>query len=503
MKRKITNRAEYRALLASLYLENFYYFLPLAHAIVTPGTDFVDAVHARAIATAAEKVVRGESRRLLISVPPRHFKSFIGSVALVAWALAVDPTLRIICASYGDDLAKEFAIKTRDIMASEEYGRLFPQTVLDQTLQSNLRTTAKGYRMATSVKGTVTGRGADLIIVDDPLKALEGMNSAVARDTVYEWVTGSLMSRFDKPAAGRMIVIMQRLHQDDLIGRLLDDGGWEYLELPSRADRRIELDIGEEKPVVLYAGDLLFSERFDEAVLKEKEQEAGERLFSAQYLQRPIPDGGAVVKLDWFPRYDVEDIQSFDRIIQSWDTASSIDANRDYSVCTTWGIRGTSLYLIDVYRARLTVLELLHKVVWLKGHFGASYAIIETGNGTPLLQQLWQNGHPWAFSSNPTLSKEERFNSQVLKLQQGMVHLPQEADWLKDFEDELCQFPHGRYDDQVDSMVQLLSAIDKPGANRILAGTSFGRPGRRSMLYVAITERRSIPRRNIPRRNLR
>jgi predicted phage terminase large subunit-like protein len=157
--------------------------------------------------------------------------------------------------------------------------------------------------------------------------------------------------------------------------------------------------------------------------------------------------------------------------------------------------------VIDVYRARLTVLELLDKIVRLRERHRASYAIIETGNGTPAFQQLKRNGHRWLFSSNPRWSKEERFNSQVLKLQQGMVHLPTGAPWLRDFEDELCQFPHGRHDDQVDSMVQFLSALDTANGHRLLNGTSFGKMGARSTGYVMLGERRGIPRRNIPRRD--
>jgi hypothetical protein len=218
---------------------NFYDFMRLTYREVTSNEPFIDALHLEAIAYQLERLKHGEIKRLIIAIPPRHFKSFAASAAFPAWILGHDPGKKIICASYGTELSQQFARQTRDIMRSPTYGRLFPKARLEVGAQAvdAFSTTAKGFRRATSVGGPVTGMGADYIIVDDPMKAGEAF-SDVARNNVYEWCTGSLMSRFNNPAEGRMIVVMQRLHQEDLIGRLIADGGWNLLEL--RVEKRAE-----------------------------------------------------------------------------------------------------------------------------------------------------------------------------------------------------------------------------------------------------------------------
>ena len=181
--------------------------------VIAPGVPFEDARHFRVLATALEKVVRGEIQRLLIAIPPRHGKSIFASVILPCWILGLDPSAKIICASYGDHLAKDFSIKSRDILRSSAYRGVFPGTELEPggAALDELRTTRKGYRLATSVGGVVTGKGADYVIVDDPIKAVDAA-SVVTRNSAYDWYKTSLLSRFDKPGEGRQIVTMQRLH---------------------------------------------------------------------------------------------------------------------------------------------------------------------------------------------------------------------------------------------------------------------------------------------------
>lgn len=238
-------RAEARETIRVACRTDFYLFFRAMFPILAPGQLYIDARHFRAIATALQKVAAGEIKRLAIAVPPRHGKSMLGTIALPAWLHGRDPRLKIVCASYSDQLAKSFATQGRDLMRSTQFRDVFPGAMLEPggSALEELRTTNKGYRLATSVGGVVTGKGADFIVVDDPLKALEA-SSENARQSVFEWMTQSLMSRFDKPTEGRMIVIMQRLHQDDPIGRLMAQDGWTLLELPGEAWKRQELDIG-------------------------------------------------------------------------------------------------------------------------------------------------------------------------------------------------------------------------------------------------------------------
>ena len=254
-------RRQIRASLHDWTRTNLFPFYRLLSPVLVPEEPFIDAKHFRVLVRALEKVEFGETPRLLISIPPRHGKSRLASVALPAWLLGRDPSRKIICASYGQNLANDFALRTRELMRSEIYKALFPGTRLEAggTSLEELRTTAKGYRLATSVQGVVTGKGANYIIIDDPMKAGDA-SSDVQRNGVNEWTKSTLMSRFDKPAEGRMIVIMQRLHMDDLIGRLHDEGNWTLLEMPGEAIEPQEFDLGGGKIWKFQPGDLLYPE---------------------------------------------------------------------------------------------------------------------------------------------------------------------------------------------------------------------------------------------------
>jgi hypothetical protein len=287
--------------------ENFYSFYRLIFRALAPEASFSSAPHFRVLARALEKVAKGETRRLLIAIPPRHGKSILASVALPAWIMGRDPTRKIICASYGEGLSKDFSNRFRDLLWSAEYQAIFPGTQVDAggASLSEVRTSAKGYRLATTVDGPATGKGAHFAVVDDPFKAKEGSSqSDTARNAVHDWFKGSLMTRFDKPAEGAMIVVHQRLHQDDLIGRLRDEGGWEYLEMPGESTQRQVFDLGDGESWTFEPGDLLFPERFDKGALEQLSWDLGEVAYNAQVLQRPSPPGGALFKLKYFQRYE-------------------------------------------------------------------------------------------------------------------------------------------------------------------------------------------------------
>ena len=243
---------------------------------------------------------------------------------------------------------KDFSNRFRDLLWSPQYQAIFPGMQIDAGGASlaEVRTSAKGYRLATTVQGPATGKGAHFIIVDDPCKAAEAASEST-RNAVYDWFKGSLMTRFDKPAEGAMVVVQQRLHQDDLIGRLRDEGGWDYLEMPGECVERQVYDIGDGENWVFNPGDLLFEERFNRAALNQLFWDLGEGPYNAQILQRPSPPGGALFKLKHFQRYETLP-KYYEAIHQSWDPAIVDTETAAFSVCTTWGIIGRKLYLIDV-----------------------------------------------------------------------------------------------------------------------------------------------------------
>ncbi|GLK68960.1 phage terminase large subunit [Hansschlegelia plantiphila] len=458
-------RADAREAIRVACRKDLYPFFRAMFPVLAPGQPFIDALHFRAIATALQKVASGEIKRLAIAVPPRHGKSMLGTVALPAWLLGQDPRLKVVCASYSEQLAKSFASQGRDLMRSSQFRDVFPGAMLASggAALEELRTTEKGYRLATSVGGVVTGKGADFIVVDDPLKAIEA-SSENARQSVFDWMTQSLLSRFDKPTEGRMIVIMQRLHQDDPIGRLMAQSGWTLLELPGEVWKRQALDIGGGKAWTLEPGDLLFPERFGHADLKLLKEELGEAGYNAQILQRPLPPDGNLFKMSWFRRYDeAPPRKAFERVIQGWDPAYMDGEANAYTVCTTWGIAGRKLYLLDVLRERMKFPQLGSRVLSERKKHKADQVIVESaGVGQILIQELktYQSPTRWLLPISPNAAKLARAEGQTPKIERGRVYLPNSAPWLDAFEQEIALFPHGVYADQVDSTSQFLRALD-------------------------------------------
>jgi predicted phage terminase large subunit-like protein len=374
----------------------------------------------------------------------------------VAWLLGHDPARRIIVVSYANDLAAELHRQFRTIIDASWYRTLFPGMCSAKDTGTELVTTAGGSRFATSVGGTLTGRGADLIIVDDPLKAEDAMSEA-ARRRVIDWFAGTLVSRLNDKENGPIIVVMQRLHENDLAGHLLGQDGWHHLVLPAIAVEDCVIPIGEGKVFHRRRDDLLHAARESQAALDQIKAEIGSLLFSAQYQQRPVPLEGNLIRRDWFRSYERPPAQCpNDRIVQSWDVATMTGEANDYSVCTTWHMVGPDYYLLNVFRGRLPYPDLRRKTASLAEWYGAKTVLIENaGPGMPLLQDLQRDvpfGMPRPIGQKPEGSKADRMVAQSAKIEAGHMHVPKQADWLDGFLLELLAFPNGRHDDQVDSV---------------------------------------------------
>ncbi len=439
---------------------DFTTFIERCFSTVSPGDKLQLNWHIERIAMVLEKVRRGETRRLIITLPPRNLKSICVSVAFPAWLLGHDPECRIICASYGQELANTLARDTRRVMESDWYRRNFPGAHLDNRQQSihDFATTRRGGRMATSIGGTLTGRGADYIIIDDPLKPQEAL-SDVARNGVNEWFSNTLYSRLNSKEEGCIIVIMQRVHENDLAGYLMEQGGWEVLNLPAISMEEEHHHIVtplREYSIERKPGDVLHPARESREVLDDIRKTLGEENFAGQYQQRPAPPGGGLIKLKWFRRYDSVP-NDFSYCFQSWDTANKATELSDYSVCTTWGVKNGNLYLLDVYRTRLEFPYLLRAVKERKMAYGVQYVIVEdAASGTPLSQSLIYEG-VYVEKFKPEGDKIIRMHARTPIIENGRVFLPKTADWLEDFEQELSVFPRGKHDDQVDSLSQALA----------------------------------------------
>ena len=332
---------------------------------INTGDKLLPGEYLEVIAARLDACRQGKIRRLIINLPPRCLKSHCASVAFPAWVLGHDPSTHLICVSYGQDLADKFARDCRRIITSPWYKRAFAGTRLaDRQALHDFMTTAQGSRMATSVGGVLTGRGADLIIIDDPLKPDEAL-SEPRRKAVSEWYDHTLLSRLNDKATGGIVIIMQRLHQDDLVGHVLAQEPWEVLSLPALAEEhevhQFDDVLGRHR-FVRRVGDALHPERDSIETLAQIRSTVGEYVFASQYQQSPVSTAGIIVRTKWLRFYDPAELpERPDEIVQSWDTANKATELSDFSVCATWAVHDENYYLVDVYRERLEYRGLKRK----------------------------------------------------------------------------------------------------------------------------------------------
>ncbi|WP_421849388.1 phage terminase large subunit [Novosphingobium sp.] len=451
-----------RRLLSILRRSDFSAFVMKSFETLHPGEPaLVRQWYIMAICHALTSLGDEGNRRLVITVPPRHLKSITAAVAFTAWLLGHDPALRIMVASYSQDLARLHSNLTRTIMESEWYQEDFPGTrISDRGNRANeLITTAGGGRKAVSVGGSITGFGADVIIVDDCMKADEARSQAV-RDEVRAWYDNTLITRLNSKATGIIISIQQRLHEDDLPAHMLEKG-YPHLNLPSIAEKDELIAIGGGEFHHRKVGDLLNPDREPQAVLDQIRRDLGAANFAAQYQQDPVAPEGNLIRMEWFGKYsEAPERHKFLKVIQSWDTGMTAAPTSDYSVCTTWGFerKKSKWYLIDVLRERLEFPDLKRAVIRQQHIWQADAVLIEdAGAGKSLWQELRASG-PFLPKMIPAIaSKEERFNGCLAEVEAGHLLLPVDAPWLAAFRSELKAFPSGRYDDQADSFSQFVN----------------------------------------------
>jgi len=452
-----------QALLDALVRQDFRAFLQKAFHTVAPGDVYHDNWHLGAIDYQLHRVTAKESTRLIITIPPRSLKSITISVAWVAWRLGHDPSLRFVCCSYSGELALKHARDCRLIMQSSWYRSAFPGTILsrDRNAEHDFQTTAQGGRFSTSVGGTLTGRGGDIIIIDDPIKPDEA-TSEVTRKSAIEWFGGTLASRLNDKAQGAIILVMQRLHEEDLAGHLLEAGGWDHLCLPAIAVEDENIQVAPGRFYERRTGDLLHPSRETRAVLDGLRAAMGSAAFEAQYQQSPIPPGGNMIDPAWLVRYEhAPERRGGDEIVQSWDCASKDGVFNDWTVCITALLRRRSVYILDIRRERLTFPKLAKLAVQLaRLHTATAILIEDAASGTQLIQHLRHEhptGVPQPIPRRPDGDKITRMSGASARIEARELVLPKDADWLAEFERELRGFPHSRYDDQVDALSQLLN----------------------------------------------
>ncbi len=459
---------EERATFLALIRSDFLSFFERTFLTVCPGDSFKPNWHIEAIAYQLEQCRSGLKRRLIVSVPPRSGKSVLTSVAFTAWCLGHDPTVEIMHASYGRELSAKFHRDTRAAMASAWYRAAFPNTRIgtEKDSEHELVTTRRGSRMATSLDGIVTGRGCDVLILDDPQKAHDAMSKA-ERERVIAMFDTTLSTRLNDKNTGVIVVVAQRLHVDDLVGHLLETGDWSHICIPAIAQVKEEYSLSERHSFVRPVDDVLHPERESFERLMEAKRQLGTMQFAAQYLQSPVPESGNLIRWEWFKPYsEVPAKRSDDKVVISIDTASKADEINDYSVATVWLVQGGfktgRAYLTDVYRERLLFPELKRKVeAIVERHRPDALVIEDKGSGTSLIQVFQDHRFVRPIAFKPQDGKVTRMSHQAVKIESGRVFIPEQSPWLGEFKAELLAFPKGKHDDQVDSVAQFLAWLDQ------------------------------------------
>jgi predicted phage terminase large subunit-like protein len=441
----------FRALLA----HNLNAFCEFAFGVVRPEVRFKRNWHLDAMAEKLSQVASGRIRRLIITLPPRNLKSLYSSVALPAWFLGHHPWERVVVVSYSDFLARQHANDFRRLVNDPTYQSSFPAMRLDRDTDREISTTKRGKRIATSIEGTLTGIGGNLIIIDDPIKPGDAMSESV-RARVIEWYRSTLLSRGDDKTAMRIIVVMQRVHENDLVGYLLEQGGFDVLNLPAIAQRAATYELGDGRRYTRQKGELLHPEHEPADALIELKREMGPIAFSAQYQQSPMPPGGRIIKRKWLTTYDDVQSQSGDRIIMSWDIALSETESGDYSACVVLLRRREVFYVLEVVRGRFPFDTLKQKVMEVKRRYDSPTLLIED---SPISRGLIQSLREQSINVTvykPDTDKRARVIAQSDLFAGGSVRFPRRAAWLEEFTAELLAFP-GRHDDQVDALTQGLA----------------------------------------------
>lgn len=445
----------------NLARSNLSSFIMMAFRTLNPSTPYLHNWHIDAIAWHLEQVRLGKIKRLIICLPPRSLKSISASIAFPAFVHGRDPSAEIIVVSYAQDFATKLHNDYRTILQAPWYQAIFPNTKINRRKDSENEVTlvGQGSRFATSIGGVLTGRGADIIIIDDPLKPEDAM-SELKRTAVNSWFGSTLLSRLNHKKESGVVIVTQRLHVDDLVGHVLETSGedWTVLELPAIATCQQTLRISDTKTHIRRHGDLLHPEREDQATLDRIRREIGAAMFEAQYQQCPAPPGGLIFKADQVRRYETAPaLDAGDTIIQSWDTASKGGPANDWSVCTTWLIRKNHYFLIDLRRGKFEYPALRAAAIEEAGRYQPRVVLVEdAGVGIGLVADLKEAGID-AIGCRPEIGKFERASIQSAKFESGRVLLPISARWLPELETELFAFPVGKHDDQVDSITQALT----------------------------------------------
>lgn len=437
-------------------------FLTAAWTIIEPSRLFIPNWHIDVICEYLEAVTRGDIRRLLINMPPRHMKSLIVSVLWPAWSWIHKPESRWLFSSYAQSLSTRDSVKCRRLVESYWYrsnwGDIFELTS-DQNQKTRFENSKTGYRIATSVGGSATGEGGDFIVVDDPHN-IEERESDTIRTGVLKWWDEVMSTRVNDPKNSGHVIVMQRVHEMDLSGHVLAQGGYEHLCLEAEYEpNRKHFSIPRYIDPRQEEGQPLWPIRFGPAELAENRLRLGSMQYAGQFQQRPSPAEGRIVKREWW-RYFTERPEKFDIIIQSWDMAFKDEDDSSYVVGQVWGKIKADKYLLDQDRRKMDFLDSLNGVVAMKERWPTAYKILieDKANGPAIITTL-KKKLSGIIPIKPTGSKIARAQACTPQIESGNVYLPDPHlnPWVEAFVEEWAMVPNNAYWDQVDASSQALN----------------------------------------------
>ena len=428
---------------------------------------FIAGKHHKIMADAFERVANGSLKRLIINMPPRHTKSEFASYLFPAWYLGKYPHKKIIQTAHTAELATNFGRKVRNLVATPDYQALFPTKLSsDSKAAGRWNTNKGGDYFAIGVGGAVTGKGADVLIIDDPHSEQEAMqgNPAVF-DRVYEWYSSGPRQRLQP--GGSIIIVMTRWSKRDLTGQIInnsikrDGDEWETIEFPA----------------LMPSGKPLWSEFWSQKELEAIKNEIPVSKWEAQYQQNPTSEEGAIIKREMWKIWDKEEPPQCEFIIQSWDTAFEKNNRADYSACTTWGVfyktdsdgfDTTHIILLDAFKDRLEFPELKKKAFELYKEWTPDALIVEKkAAGAPLIYEMRRMGIPLQeYTPSKGSDKIARVNAISDLFASGFVWCPDRR-WAEEVMEECASFPNGDHDDLVDSTSQALLRFRQGGFIRL------------------------------------
>ena len=415
--------------------------------------EFINGAHHTMIAKRFEDIANGKNKRLIINMPPRHTKSEFASFLFPSWIIGRDPKTKIIQTTHTAELAVNFGRKVRNLLDTPEYRNIFPDVRLqsDSKAAGRWSTNHGGEYFAAGVGGAITGRGADLLIIDDPHSEQDAL-SETAMEHAYEWYTSGPRQRLQP--GGAIVIVMTRWSLKDLTAKILKAQGyadhsdkWEVIEFPA----------------IMPSGKSCWPEYWDKEELEGVRASLSVAKWNAQWQQNPTSEEGAIIKKEWWNRWEEDEVPKLEYIIQSYDTAFSKRETADYSAITTWGVfypkqdGPAHLILLDAKKGRWDFPELKSEALGQYKFWEPETVIIEAkASGTPLTQELRQMGIPVVnFTPSKGNDKITRVHSVSPLFESGMIWAPNER-WADEVIEECSAFPNGEYDDLVDSTTQAL-----------------------------------------------